>query len=88
MEWVSEPAMRPCSLQRVVAQSGGILHVIALVAEPPPIGGFSAAMPLNRERRLPLADQSGADVGQVHGRLAPGQALLEHTVYEEGPNVC
>ena len=37
--------MRPCSLREAVTQSGAILHVIALVPQPPSIGGFSAEMP-------------------------------------------
>jgi hypothetical protein len=56
MRSIGGPAMRPCSARGSVAQSGAILHVIALVPEPPPIGGFSGAVPLNRERRLRLAD--------------------------------
>jgi hypothetical protein len=49
---IGGPAMRPCSLRGVVAQSGAILHVTTLVPEPPSIGRFSASMPRMTGSRL------------------------------------
>jgi hypothetical protein len=49
---IGGPAMRPCSLREVVAQSGAILHVTTLVPEPPSIGRFSASMPRMTGSRL------------------------------------
>ena len=57
-------AMRPYSLRGAVAQSGAILHAIALAPEPPSIGGFSAAIPRTRGSRL--------------RELACGKPILSH----------